>query len=239
MVRVRLARAGPDGMMTLPRQDPITAFLSVFGVTGLTAYFGMLDIGKPKEGETVVVSGAAGAVGSVAARSRRSSAAAWSASRAGRRSARWLTDELGFDAAIDYKSEDVGARLASTARTGSTSTSTTSAARSSTPCSAQITLHARIVLCGAISQYNDGRTAAGPAEHPQPHPAARSDGGVHPPRLPRPLPRRHPPVGPMGRGGSHPVLGARRRRPRELLPAAFRKLFSGENTGKLIIKVAE
>jgi NADPH-dependent curcumin reductase len=106
-----IAGAGPEGMMTVPRQEPITAFLSVYGVTGLTAYFGMFDVGQAKEGETVVVSGAAGAVGSIAGQIGKIIGCRVVGIAGGPEKCAWLTDELGFDAWIDYKSEDVSARL--------------------------------------------------------------------------------------------------------------------------------
>ena len=102
---------------------------------GMTAYFGLLDIGKPQPGETVVVSGAAGAVGSVVGQIARIKGARAVGIAGGPDKCRYVVEEAGFDAAIDYKSDDVAAgRVArSTARTASMSISTTSAARSSTP----------------------------------------------------------------------------------------------------------
>ena len=132
--------------------------LGVLGITGLTAYFGMLDLGQPKPGETVVVSGAAGATGSVAAQIAKIRARARSASRAARRSAPGCATQRGFDAAIDYKSEDVGARLsASCARTASTCSSTTSAARSSTRRS-RASRCARASCCAAASPATTRRS---------------------------------------------------------------------------------
>src|SRR5262249_42610352 len=122
-----IAGKGPEGMMTIPRQEPITAFLGVLGVTGLTAYFGMLDVGQVKEGETVVVSGAAGAVGAVGAAGAVGSVAGQIGKIIGCRvvgiaggpaKCAWVTDDLGFDACIDYKSEDVSARLRQTCPDG-------------------------------------------------------------------------------------------------------------------------
>ena len=117
--------------------------VSLFGITGLTAYFGLLEVGKPKAGETVVVSGAAGATGSVVGQIAKIVGCRVVGIAGGPEKCRWLTSELGFDAAVDYKREDVGKALAAACRRASTSTSTTWAARSSTRCcSRSIAMHA-------------------------------------------------------------------------------------------------
>ena len=90
---------------------PLTAFMSVLGATGLTAWFGMIDIGKPQAGETVVVSAAAGAVGSIAAQLAKLRGARVIGIAGGKAKCDWLVEELGLDGAVDYKSEDVGAAL--------------------------------------------------------------------------------------------------------------------------------
>ena len=111
-------------------------YLGTLGMPGMTAYFGLLDVGKPKAGETVVVSGAAGAVGTVVGQIAKIKGCRVVGIAGGAEKCRYVVEELGFDAAIDYKDEDVKAGAArSTARRASTSTSTTSAATSSTPCS--------------------------------------------------------------------------------------------------------
>ena len=231
-----IARAGPDGMMTVPRQDPVTAYLSVLGVTGLTAYFGMLDVGQAKEGETVVVSGAAGAAGSVAGQIAKiigcrvvGIAGGPEKCRVARRRARLRrVDRLQGRGrrrparetcpdGIDVFFDNVGGEILDAVL-------------------GQINLHARVVLCGAISQYDTAERARA-AQHPQSHPAAGTHGGVHPPRLPGPVPRRHPPARAVGAGRAHQVRRGHRRRLGERA-AAFRKLFSGQNTGKLIVRVA-
>ena len=90
---------------------PTTAFMSVLGGTGLTAYFGLLDIGQPKEGETVVVSAAAGAVGSIVGQIAKIKGCRVVGIAGSDEKCRWVVDECGFDACINYKTEDVGARL--------------------------------------------------------------------------------------------------------------------------------
>jgi NADPH-dependent curcumin reductase CurA len=233
-----VARAGPDGMMTLPRQDPITAFLSVYGVTGLTAYFGMVDVAHPKEGETVVVSGAAGAVGSVAGQIGKIQGCRVVGIAGGPEKCAWLTDELGFDAWIDYKSEDVAARLRQTCPDGIDVFFDNVGGDILDAVLGQINLHARIALCGAISQYDTAELAPGPRNIlnliPQ---RGRMEGFI----LLDYRDRFVDAILQLGqwveegriRYSEHIVDGL------ENAPTAFRKLFSGENTGKLIIKVAE
>ena len=87
---------------------PAPVHLGVLGISGLTAYFGLLDVGRPEPGQTVVVSGAAGSVGSVAGQIARIKGCRAIGIAGGKTKCAWLTGELGFDAAIDYKAEDVG-----------------------------------------------------------------------------------------------------------------------------------
>jgi len=233
-----IARAGPDGMMTLPRQEPITAFLSVLGVTGLTAYFGMFDVAQPKEGETVVVSGAAGAVGSVAGQIGKIIGCRVVGIAGGPEKCAWITDELGFDAWIDYKSEDVAARLRETCPDGIDVFFDNVGGDILDAVLGQINLHARIALCGAISQYDTAELSPGPRNFlnliPQ---RGRVEGFIL-------LDYRDRFVDAILQLGQW-VQEGRIRYSEDIVdglenaPAAFRRLFSGENTGKLIVKVAE
>ena len=138
-----------------------------FGITGMTAYFGLLDVGRMKEGDVVVVSGAAGATGSTVGQIASIKGAGEVVGIAGgEEKCAWIVDELGFDAAVDYKSENVAARLhEEPAPRASTSTSTTSAGRSSTPASPSSRCGAGSSLCGAISAYNDRAAVTGPANY--------------------------------------------------------------------------
>jgi NADPH-dependent curcumin reductase CurA len=233
-----IARAGPDGMMTLPRQEPITAFLSVLGVTGLTAYFGMFDVARPKEGETVVVSGAAGAVGSVAGQIGKIIGCRVVGIAGGPEKCAWITDELGFDAWIDYKSEDVAARLRETCPDGIDVFFDNVGGEILDAVLGQINLHARVALCGAISQYDTAELSPGPRNFlnliPQ---RGRVEGFIL-------LDYRDRFVDAILQLGQW-VQEGRIRYAEDIVdglenaPAAFRRLFSGENTGKLIVRVAE
>ncbi len=102
---------GFGGMQKVAPDTPPNLALSLFGVNGLTSYFGMIEIGKIKAGETVVVSGAAGATGSVAGQIAKIKGCRVIGTAGGKDKCAWLVNKAHFDAAIDYKSEDVGARL--------------------------------------------------------------------------------------------------------------------------------
>ena len=113
------------------------AVMSVYGPTGATAYFGMTDIGRPQAGETVVVSAAAGATGSVAGQIAKIAGARVVGIAGGPEKCRAVVEDFGFDACIDYREGNLAAALKQHCPRGRrTSTSTTSAVRSSTPCSA-------------------------------------------------------------------------------------------------------
>jgi NADPH-dependent curcumin reductase CurA len=134
----------------------------VLGITGLTAYFGMLDIGKPQPGETVVVSGAAGATGSVAAQIARIRGARAIGIAGGAEKCAWLLEQARLDAAIDYKSEDVGARLSALCPNGIDVFFDNVGGQILDEVLARIALRARIVLCGGISGYNEKEPPPGP-----------------------------------------------------------------------------
>ncbi len=136
--------------------------LGVLGITGLTAYFGLLDLGKPKAGETVVVSGAAGATGSIAGQIARIKGCRVIGIAGGPDKCAWLTREARFDAAVDYKGEDVGKRLRELAPSGVDVFFDNVGGAILDAVLGQIRTRARIVLCGGISGYNDVEPAPGP-----------------------------------------------------------------------------
>src|SRR5262245_61211644 len=141
---------------------PLTWPLGVLGITGLTAYFGMLDIGQPRPGETVVVSGAAGATGSVAAQIARIRGARAIGIAGGAEKCAWLREQARLDGVIDYKSEDVGARLAALCPKGIDVYFDNVGGEILDAVLARIALRARIVLCGGISGYNEKEPLPGP-----------------------------------------------------------------------------
>ena len=149
----------------VPGADPQVE-LSVLGGTGMTAYFGMESIGKPAAGETVVVSGAAGATGSIAGQVARLMGAANVIGIAGGPDkCRWLTQEAKFDAAIDYKNEDVGARLDALAPNGVDVYFDNVGGEILDLCLARVAFKGRIVLCGGISSGYGVDRGAGPANY--------------------------------------------------------------------------
>ena len=150
---------GADGSTTVvpPGIDPAVV-LGVLGVTGMTAYFGLKDIGRPEPGDTVVVSGAAGATGSVVGQLARIAGAGSVVGIAGSaEKCAWLVDELGFDHAINYRDEDVGARLRATCPRGIDVYFDNVGGGILDAALANLARSARVVLCGAISQYNEDR----------------------------------------------------------------------------------
>ena len=142
--------------------DPILS-LSLLGITGLTAYFGTLEVGQPKSGETVVVSGAAGATGSVAGMIAKLKGCRVIGIAGGPQKCAWLTGEAGFDAAIDYKRENVGEALTRLCPKGIDIYFDNVGGEILEQVLDRLAFRARVILCGAISQYNE---AAGVMAHP-------------------------------------------------------------------------
>lgn len=147
------------------RVAPLPVFLDVLGMPGMTAYFGLLEVGKPKAGETVVVSGAAGAVGSVVGQIAKILGCRVVGVAGGVDKCRYLVDKLGFDAAIDYKAEDVRAMLRAACPDGIHVFFDNVGGDILEAALARLALHARVVICGAISQYNATGAVKGPSNY--------------------------------------------------------------------------
>ena len=133
---------------------PAPVHLGVLGISGLSAYFGLLDVGRPQPGQTVVVSGAAGSVGSVVGQIARINGCRAIGIAGGEDKCRWLVDELGFDAAIDYKTADLRAELKTHAPNGIDVFFDNVGGEVLEAALSRLARGARVVLCGAISQYN-------------------------------------------------------------------------------------
>jgi NADPH-dependent curcumin reductase CurA len=146
----------------LAKIEPMTHLLSVYGIAGLTAYFGLLDAGKLKAGETVVVSAAAGSVGSIVGQIAKIKGCRVVGIAGGKDKCNWLTSELGFDAAVDYKDGAVFKALKAAAPDGIDVYFDNVGGDILEACLAQMNNHGRIACCGAISQYDGAPSATGP-----------------------------------------------------------------------------
>ena len=139
----------------LPPGVPLSVAFGVLALVGPTAYFGLLDLGLPKAGETLVVSAAAGGVGQVVGQIGKLKGCRVIGIAGGPEKCRFLTEELGFDAAIDYRNEDVGARLDALAPDGIDIDFEQVGGPVMNAVVSRMRLHGRVVLCGLISRYND------------------------------------------------------------------------------------
>lgn len=145
---------GWDFVKVDPNIFPLPAYLGTLGMSGLTAYFGLLDTGQPKEGETVVVSGAAGAVGSVAGQIAKIKGCRVVGIAGGKDKCDYVVNQLGFDACIDYKSNNLRANLKEVCLSGVDVYFDNVGGEILDTVLTLINKKARIVICGAISQYN-------------------------------------------------------------------------------------
>lgn len=160
--------AKPDArLMKIPEglPLPLTAHLSVLGLTGLTAYFGLLDVGQPKEGETVVVSTAAGAVGSVVGQIAKLKGCRTVGLTSTDEKCAWIKDELGYDEAINYKTEEVGPALAQACPKGIDVYFDNVGGEILNAALGQINFKGRVAICGAITQYNATKPTPGPSNY--------------------------------------------------------------------------
>jgi NADPH-dependent curcumin reductase CurA len=140
--------------LKLPPGVDVPLAMSLLGVTGLTAYFGLLDVGELKDGDTVLVSGAAGAVGSIVCQIAKIKGCRVVAIAGGERKCAWLRDELGVDATIDYKGEDVGACLRERCPDGIDVFFDNVGEEILDAALTRLSRNARVVICGAVSGYN-------------------------------------------------------------------------------------
>jgi NADPH-dependent curcumin reductase CurA len=146
----------------MPKIEPMTYLLSVYGIAGLTAYFGLLDVGKPTPDDTVVVSAAAGSVGSIVGQIAKIKGCRVVGIAGGKDKCNWLTSELGFDAAVDYKDGAVFKALRAAAPKGIDVYFDNVGGDILEACLAQMNNRGRISCCGAISQYDGAPSATGP-----------------------------------------------------------------------------
>ncbi|MGW7232801.1 NADP-dependent oxidoreductase [Pseudomonas fulva] len=148
-----------------PSLAPLPRYLSALGMTGMTAYFALLEVGQPKAGDTVVISGAEGAVGSIAGQIAKIKGCRVVGIAGGAEKCQYLKDELGFDGVIDYKAEDVQAGLKRECPKGVDVYFDNVGGEILDAVLTRINFKARIVICGAISQYNNKEAVKGPANY--------------------------------------------------------------------------
>jgi NADPH-dependent curcumin reductase CurA len=230
-----------NGLMpvnTVPGDVPLTLPLGTLGITSLTAYFGLEEIAKAREGETIAISGAAGATGSVVGQIAKIKGCTAIGIAGGKEKCERLVDELGFDAAIDYKSERTSKRLRELAPKGVDVFWDNVGGEMLEAGISNLAMHGRVVLCGAISTYN--------AETPPPGPRnymnllvkrARMEGFVVFDYLPRADQAIAELVAWVGEGKLRVEEDVRDGL--ESAPAALMSLFDGSNTGKLLVKIGD
>ena len=148
-----------------PQIAPLPVYLSALGMPGMTAYFGLLETGQPKAGDTVVVSAAAGAVGAVAGQIAKIKGCRVVGIAGGEEKCRYIRDELGFDADIDYKKQEIHEALRKQCPDGIDVYFDNVGGEILDAVLAQINRGARIVICGAISQYNNTGPIKGPSNY--------------------------------------------------------------------------
>ena len=219
-----------------PNLAPLSYYLGVLGMPGMTGYFGLLKTGEPKAGETVVVSGAAGAVGGLVGQIAKIKGCRVVGIAGGAEKCKFLIDELGFDAAIDYKNENVKKALKETCPKGIDVFFDNVGGDILNDVLTQINLHARIVICGAISQYNATTEVKGPSNYLSLLVnRARMEGIVVFDNI-KEYPTAMKDIAGWIQSGEltvkdHIVEGI------ETFPDTLMMLFKGENFGKLVLKV--
>lgn len=226
------------GLQALPKMPgvPLTAFMGLFSHIGITAYFGLLDIAKPKAGETLVVSGAAGAVGSLVGQIGKIKGMHVVGIAGSDDKCKWIVDELGFDAAINYKSEDVLERLKGLCPNGIDVDFENVGGKILENVISLMNLHGRISLCGMISTYNSETPVPGPYNFAQIiSKRLRVEGFIVMDYYDRVQEC-------MNDLGQWLMQGKLKYKIDEVkgldqAPQALNKLFVGENVGKLVVKI--
>ena len=229
---------GTMGLTKIPAGVPPELMMSALGVTGLTAYFGLLDLGDPKPGETVLVSGAAGATGSVAGQIAKIKGCRVVGIAGGQEKCDWLKNELSFDAVIDYKSEDVDKKISEFCPNkvdvffDNVGGDILEAALN------HINMKARVVLCGGISGYN--------ATEPQPGPSnimnlvimrARMEGFIVIDYMSRASEAVQELMGWVNSGQLQYQVDIQEGF--ENIPDTLNRLFTGKNRGKQLLKIVD
>lgn len=213
-----------------------TEALGMLGGTGMTAYFGLLELGEPKAGDMVVISGAAGATGSIAGQIAKIKGCTVIGMAGSASKCAWLTDDLGFDGAINYKTQDVGAELDRLCPDGINIYFDNVGGEILDLCLARIATNARVVICGGISRYN----VSGPIPGPRNYfnlvfRRARMEGFIvldYAARFPEAVAEMRGWIDSGQLKQQVTVVEGFKK-----LPSALIGLFEGMNTGKLMVKV--
>ncbi len=229
--------SGARPFRRLPREVPLRQGLNVLGTTGLTAYFGMLDVGRPAPGETVVVSAAAGATGSVAGQIAKIVGCRVVGIAGGPEKCSWITDELGLDAAINYRDERVGRRLRELCPAGVDVYFDNVGGTILDSALAVMNLRGRVVMCGTISTgYGEGSRGDPIRNYFLAAPRRlRLEGFIatdYQDRVPEAQAKLSEWLAAGKVRSTETVL-----RGLEQAPAALRSIFEGANIGKLLVQV--
>lgn len=232
------AALDPDAChRVVPSDAPLSTYLGIMGMPGLTAYAGMKRLAKPMAGETVVVSAASGPVGSMVGQIARLNGCRVVGIAGSDQKCRFLREDLHFDGAINYKSQDLATALAEACPDGiDVYFDNVGGATLAAACT-RLALHARIVLCGLISQYNTDRPPPGPNMGPIIGARAEMKGLVVYDHLDL--------TSEFQRVAGRWLADGQLRYKEDLsvgldaAPAAFARLMSGENFGKAIVKIAD
>ncbi len=229
-----------DRLMKIPEglPVPLTKHLGVLGITGLTAYFGLLDLGTPQEGETVVVSTAAGAVGSIVGQIAKIKGCRVVGLTGSDEKCAWIRDELGYDVAINYKTENIEKALAAACPDGIDVYFDNVGGEILNACLGRINFKGRVVLCGAITQYNATDMPPGPSNYLNLLiRSARMEGFIVTNYMDRAMEGGMQLAQWMGEGklkSREDVVDGL-----ENAPKAILRLFDGSNQGKLIVRIAD
>jgi NADPH-dependent curcumin reductase CurA len=222
----------------IPPGVDIPTALSIFGVTGLTAYFGLLDVGQLKEGDTVLVSGAAGAVGSIVLQIAKLKGCRAVGVAGGARKCDWLREELGADDAIDYKGEDLFARVGEACPDGIDVFFDNVGGETLDAALAHLARGARVVICGAVSGYNEFEQRPGIRNH---HMLIMQRGTMRGFLVFDFMDRVTEAIGDLASWVMEGKLSNQIDvvEGLENAPDALRRLFTGENLGKQLVKIAD
>lgn len=217
---------------------PLSAWLGVLGgSTGVTAWIGIRRVAKPGPGDVFVVSAAAGAVGSIAGQIAKKDGATVIGIAGGKRKTDYLVNDLGFDAAIDYKNEDIGARLKALAPEGVNVFFDNVGGPVLDAVLDNIAMRARVIICGAVSQYDDMDNVTGPAMYLRLAERQSTMEGFAYFHFPESIPEATQELKDWALDGSIVM-------PEEVLegidqyPEALQFMFQGGNLGKLMVKAS-